>query len=130
MDSEKPTPKTKEEWMEAYLKAPFICGRSEDKRSDGMPVRILVCPAHGSDWTAAYFHGAEVKSLQSELQALKVRNEDLEKENYTLGLLEADVDWLEEQAITHREKIEDLECEVLSLKGDLESARDWFEGKL
>ena len=33
---------------------PFICGESGHKGTDGLPEKITVCPAYGSDITAIY----------------------------------------------------------------------------
>ena len=33
---------------------PFICGESGPKGKDGLPEKITVCPAHGSEITAVY----------------------------------------------------------------------------
>jgi hypothetical protein len=32
----------------------FICGEAGDRDANGLPEKILVCPAYGADWSAVY----------------------------------------------------------------------------
>jgi hypothetical protein len=41
-------------YLDRFPDTYFICGESGDKDSDGLPAHILVCPAYGCDWFAAY----------------------------------------------------------------------------
>jgi len=54
-----------------------IVGSSPELRADGMPEQILVVRDHGSDWTAAYFHGSYVRLLLKENKRIGVLEEEL-----------------------------------------------------
>ena len=48
----------------------FIHGNSTAAADDGMALHIVVCPAHGADWSVVYVHSNEIKRLRAALEKI------------------------------------------------------------